>query len=324
MSTSKKTKPFQALGVDALFGKRQDEQETKTLLSLEAIVLPESQPRRYFDPDKMAQLVHSIRTHGILQPLLVRPHGNGYQLVAGERRYRAALEVGLTEVPAIVRDLTDEAARQLTLIENLHREDLNPVEEVEGILQLLALSLKTSVDEAISDLHHLKNKKEGKVMDSVIRNEAEQRINDVFDKLGQNWYSFTCNRLPLLNLPEDLLRTLREGKIAYTKARVLSKIKAHSHRQQLLDQAIAEGWSQREIQQRVREKLSILENFENEEKNTHPPQQTKLRDLTNRLTKSKLWQSHPQAWKKVETRLKYIEKLLAELESEVIISETGE
>jgi ParB family chromosome partitioning protein len=260
MSYSKKDKPFQALGVDALFGSSSgdssSEEETKILLPLEAITLPEFQPRRYFDPDKMTQLAQSVRAHGILQPLLVRPRLKGYELVAGERRFRAALEVGLTEVPVIIKDLTDEAARQLALIENLHREDLNPVEEVEGILELLAINLSMTAIEVISTLHYLKNKKEGKVTDNAIRNEFEQHIFDSFDKLGQNWYSFTCNRLPLLNLPKDLLKALQEGKIAYTKAKVLAKIKDPILRQELLEQAIAEGWSQREIQQKIKDNLS--------------------------------------------------------------------
>ena len=315
MSKSKKDKPFQSLGVDALFGGLPEAKETKAFLPLEAIKLPESQPRRYFDPDKMLQLVDSVRAHGILQPLLVRPHGSGYELVAGERRYRAALSVKLTEVPAIVKELTDEAARQLALIENLHREDLNPVEEVEGILQLLAMTLNTSVDEALSDLHYLKNKKEGKVTDNAIRNEVEPRIFEVFDKLGQNWYSFTCNRLPLLNLPEELLETLRAGQIAYTKAKLLAKIKDQATRQEMLKQAMVQGLSQRELQKLIQEKLSAREI---EEELSPPTHQARLSDLTSRLKKAKLWKSHPKAWKKVETKLKYIENLLAELEAEIL------
>jgi ParB family chromosome partitioning protein len=91
------------------------------------------QPRRYFDPEKLEQLKRSIEEHGILEPLIVRPlgggEGAGYQLVAGERRYRAARELGLKEVPVVVHQLSDQQAIQVALIENLQREDLNPVEE---------------------------------------------------------------------------------------------------------------------------------------------------------------------------------------------------
>src|SRR5919202_4468060 len=112
------------------------------MLSLDTLKLPESQPRRYFDPRAMDELVGSIQRHGILQPLLVRPLGEDraeqYEIVAGERRYRAAREAGLAEVPAVVRKIGDEEAVQYALLENLQREDLNPVEETEGILRLLA------------------------------------------------------------------------------------------------------------------------------------------------------------------------------------------
>ena len=91
----------------------------------------------------MQALVQSVKTDGILQPLLVRPLGEEkYELVAGERRYRAAKEVGLTEVPVIIGDLTQQQALRVALVENLQREDLNPVEETEGILQLLSHHLE--------------------------------------------------------------------------------------------------------------------------------------------------------------------------------------
>ena len=95
------------------------------------------QPRRSFDDESLAELAASIREHGVLQPLLVRPiSGGGYQIVAGERRYRAARMAGLSEVPVIIRTLSDEQTALLALIENLQREDLSPFEEAEGIRRL--------------------------------------------------------------------------------------------------------------------------------------------------------------------------------------------
>ena len=127
-------------------------------VKLTEIHLPQQQPRRYFDPQALKELIASVKQHGILQPLLVRPKASGgYELVAGERRYRAAKDAGLTHVPVVVRELTDEAAWQLALIENLQREDLNPVEETEGILQLLALQLAQSVESIPSLLRQLFN-----------------------------------------------------------------------------------------------------------------------------------------------------------------------
>ena len=142
-------------------------------LQLDRIVTSATQPRRYFDPEKLEQLTQSVKEHGILEPLLVRSlpdnkedtspgetpgvHDVRYELVAGERRYRAATAAGLTEVPVVIKELTDSEALQLALIENLQREDLNPIEETEGILQLLALKLESDTEGVISLLNQLAN-----------------------------------------------------------------------------------------------------------------------------------------------------------------------
>ncbi len=107
-------------------------------LKLGEIEPDRSQPRKTFDPAAMAELENSIREYGVLQPLLVRPMSDGsYRIVAGERRWRAARAAGLTEVPVVIRSLTDEEACAIALIENLQREDLDPLEEAEGIQRLI-------------------------------------------------------------------------------------------------------------------------------------------------------------------------------------------
>jgi ParB family transcriptional regulator, chromosome partitioning protein len=131
---------------------------TETTIKLSDIVLPQHQPRRYFDPQALKELVSSVKQHGILQPLLVRPIGGGkYELVAGERRYRAGQEAKLEVAPVVVRELSDDQAFQLALIENLQREDLNPVEETEGILHLLSIRLHCDVEAVKSLLYRMKN-----------------------------------------------------------------------------------------------------------------------------------------------------------------------
>ena len=130
-------------GIDAFLSARQE--KPTEVVAIERIHLPLNQPRHYFDPEKLQQLTSSVKEHGIIEPLLVRPLQDGeYELVAGERRYRAAQEIGLERVPIVVRELTDSKALQLALEENLQREDLNPVEETEGILNLLGLRLDCS------------------------------------------------------------------------------------------------------------------------------------------------------------------------------------
>ena len=233
------------------------------MLSLEALRLPESQPRRYFDPRTMDELVGSIQRHGILQPLLVRPLGEDraaeYEIVAGERRYRAAREAGVAEVPVVVRKMGDEEAVQYALLENLQREDLNPVEETEGILRLLALVLEKDVENVISLLYRMQNslrdqaqRKRSNVTHNVMGNSEEEVVLGIFDGLGiMTWESFVNNRLPLLNLPDDILEVLRSGRIAYTKARTVARLKDEKEREAVLREALAQDLSLAVIRSRV-------------------------------------------------------------------------
>jgi ParB family chromosome partitioning protein len=156
-------------------------------LPLTAIRPSASQPRKRFSQESLEELAASIREKGLLQPLLVRPKGEGYELVAGERRYRAAQMAGLTEVPALVRDLTDREALELALVENLQREDLSPVEEARGYQTLLEMGL---------------------TQEEVARRVGKAR-------------STVANALRLLQLPEEVLEALDSGAITPGHARAL-------------------------------------------------------------------------------------------------------
>lgn len=127
-------------GFDALFSENSMEETSAApvKLSINDIEPNRNQPRRVFDDSALSELASSIAAHGVLQPLLVRPMPDGsYQLVAGERRWRASRIAGLTEVPVVIKSMTDEEAAVFALIENLQREDLNPVEEASGIQRLM-------------------------------------------------------------------------------------------------------------------------------------------------------------------------------------------
>ena len=207
------------------------------------IKLPDYQPRQYFDETKLEELAQTIKAHGVLEPLLVRvlPSQNQYELVAGGRRYRAAKLAGLTEVPVIVLKLSDEQALEVAIIENLQREDLNPVEETEGILQLLAKRLKIKTSEVSPLLHQLQKQVRGRAANNVIGSETIEQIQAIFESLGlMELDSFIGNRLPLLNLPEDVLKALRSGKIEYTKAKAIARVKDEAARKQLLEDAISQ------------------------------------------------------------------------------------
>jgi ParB family chromosome partitioning protein len=288
------------------------------MIPLELIHLPEQQPRRYFDPQKLEQLTQSIREHGILEPLLVRPHPEDkgkYELVAGERRYRSAKAAGLGEVPVVVRQLNDQEALQVAIVENLQREDLNPIEEVEGILQILAIELKVEVSAVSSLLYRLRHsvtssghnvmaKPESSSSGHNVMAKQLSQVEKVFQGLGMSWKSFTTNRLLLLNLPEELLLALREGKIAYTSALAIARIKDEPLRKALLSETITEKLSLQEIKKRVK---TI---------NSTPPEESKQQDLKKRLDKAfrraqkvKAW-DNPQKWQQIEEALDRLESLL--------------
>ena len=125
-------------GIGAIFAENSVDQTSPAQLALSEIEPNRAQPRKQFDPAGLAELADSIRQHGVLQPLVVRPlPGGGYQLVAGERRWRAARMAGLSQVPVVVKELDDTQVLELALIENLQRQDLNPMEEAAGYQELM-------------------------------------------------------------------------------------------------------------------------------------------------------------------------------------------
>lgn len=272
--------------------------EPDSTVAVGSITLPKFQPRRYFNPEKQAELERSLKEHGVLQPLLVRPVENSkYELVAGERRLRAATTIGLTSVPVVIREFTPEQARTIALVENLQREDLTPLEETEGILALLVSQLGESEDTITTLLHKMKN---ADSKNNVIL-EQESQVEQVFERLGMTWQSFATNRLPLLNLPEDVLDVLRKGKLEYTKARAIARVKDATTRVDLLNQAIQENLSLSEIKQRIKALT---------EQPTAPSHKTKAQDLARRVNKAKLWDVDPKRWAKVEKLMNQISELL--------------
>ncbi len=293
-------------GLDSLFGNEPNHFFQQ--LSIACIVLPEQQPRRYFNSQKMEQLVQSVKEHGVLEPLLVRvTHQTDiYELVAGERRYRAAKSAGLTEVPVTIRDLSDEEALQIALVENLQREDLNPVEETEGILQLLAFKLICSVSEVPKLLYRLQNERFGdKANGNVTISSKIAAIESVFTGLGlMSWESFIRNRLPLLKLPTNVLESLRQGQIAYTKASVIARVKDEAQCQLLLDQAISENLSLTQIKERI-----TSTNFTHV--NSEPILfKNRIKTAYRLVKKSKVWED-PKKQKKLERLLTEIEALIS-------------
>jgi ParB family transcriptional regulator, chromosome partitioning protein len=282
-------------------------------VAIERIQLSSQQPRRYFDPQKQAALTDSIRQHGILEPLLVRPlNSSSYELVAGERRYRAAKTVGLTKIPVVVRQMSDTEALLFALIENLQREELNPIEETEGILQLLALTLAKPRMEVISLLHRMHDESKGKVPHNVMGRIESQVVQQTFDRISlMEWQSFVSNRLPLLKLPSNLLDTIRQGEITYTKAQAIARVKDAGQRQLLLKEAINQGLTLAQIKEKVVAINTVDSAINNSVKQQSSSLRQQFANTYQRVKKSKVWDS-PQHREKLEKLLSELNALVAE------------
>ena len=275
--------------------------------------------RRYFDEASLRALGDDLRDNGQIHPLVVRPKDGGFEIVVGERRYRAARLGELPTLKATVRDLDDASAQRVSLAENLSREDLNTFEETAGYLQLLALELASSPDfagfqeeeEAVEGavkrlLYSLFGKRQ-RTINNVINEEhlarLEEQVNAVFASVGaMSWTSFVQNRLPILELPENVLEAVRSGELAYTKGRLIAKVEDGARRGQLLKEALEEGLSGA----RLRKRIAEIQGQGKEEANL----QERAATITKAL-KNKHLLDDKKTLKKVEGLLSQLEALLA-------------
>ncbi|SMB97766.1 ParB/RepB/Spo0J family partition protein [Deinococcus hopiensis] len=198
------------------------------------------QPRRTFDDAALTALAQSLQEQGVLQPLLIRPVEGGHEIVAGERRWRAAQIAGLTEVPVIVRTLTDEEARAAALIENLQRENLNVIDEVDAKLDLVALALGLDREGARARLLELRAQQAGADHETLTR---------LFTPLSETWESFAKNKLRILGWPEAVLCAMRDQGLPFTHAGVIAAAPAEHH--SALLQLAGGGASRAELQAEV-------------------------------------------------------------------------
>ncbi|MCT7962976.1 ParB/RepB/Spo0J family partition protein [Laspinema sp. D1] len=306
-----KRSTYQLKGVDALFGVSADladgdaSQTDPVQVDLDLIQVSE-QPRRYFAPEKEEDLIQSVKQYGILQPILVRPHGEGhYELVAGERRYRAAKAAGLKQIPVLIRSLSDVEVLEVALLENLQREDLNPIEETEGILRLLELRL-TEPQATILKWFNQSAHPERESADNVIHGEKWQQLVGIFETLGKfTPESFRTNRLPLLNMPEDVKASLRQGQLEYTKARAIATVKQADVRTELLEEAISQGLSLSQIKEKI-----AAYRLENQSVKTRSLKQ-EFDAAYSQVKKSEVWKD-PTKQKKLRKLLKDLQALVEE------------
>ncbi|HOQ09760.1 MAG TPA: ParB/RepB/Spo0J family partition protein [Syntrophomonadaceae bacterium] len=209
-------------GLDALLsGTLEGDYETVRELPAEKIHPRKDQPRKKFDEDTMQELASSIREHGILQPVLVRPVENGYEIIAGERRWRAAQLAGLTHVPVVVRDIDDRQAAEISLIENIQRDDLTVVEEAKAYRML-----------------------------------AEQfgyTQETIAEKIGKS-RAYVANTLRILNLPEEILQMLERGELSAGHVRPLLALPTAEEQLAAAKEIVANKMTVRQVENKVKTK----------------------------------------------------------------------
>lgn len=212
-------------GLDALFADNSIEEISSTgtvKLKTMDIEPNRDQPRKVFDEDALAELADSIAKHGVIQPLLVRPMPDGsYQLVAGERRWRASRMAGLTEVPVVIKELSDDEAMALALIENLQREDLNAIEEAQGIKSLMDTL-------------------------SLTQDEAAERVGKSRPAIA--------NALRLLKLPDSVIALVSDGKLSPGHARALLGFRDEQDIIETADIVIEKGLTVRDVEKLVKKR----------------------------------------------------------------------
>lgn len=214
------------MGLDALFmtgDASPKEEKNLSLVKLSQIEPNAAQPRKDFDAEALAELAESIRTHGILQPLAVRKLSEGrYQIIAGERRYRAAREAGLTEVPVYFVEADDRTVMELALVENLQRQDLNPIEEAEGY--------------------------------KVLMSEFSLTQEDCAARVGKS-RPVIANALRLLSLPDEVRTFLSKGKLSVGHAKALLSLSDSKLQLKIAKLIIENGYSVRQTELLVKKAL---------------------------------------------------------------------
>jgi ParB family chromosome partitioning protein len=189
-------------------------------IKLSEIIADPDQPRRSFDEAALAELTASVKEHGVLQPIVVTPHGSGYQIVAGERRYRASRAAGLDKIPALVRTLSGQHKLELSLIENLQRRDLNAIETATAYAKL--------------------------------RDQFNLSLEKIGSRVGGKSVSAISNTLRLLKLPTEARTAVAEGKLTEGQARPLVGAD-ETLVSQLLPKMITENWSARQVERYLAE-----------------------------------------------------------------------
>ena len=202
--------------------------ENLLTVDLDKLMAREDQPRKSFDDDSLKELANSIKADGVIQPIVVRKVDDRYEIIAGERRFRASKLAGLEKVPVVVKNVTDRKARELALVENIQREDLNPIEE--------AISLKTLMEE-----YQL----------------TQQELSDIIGKSR----SYIANNLRLLNLSDHIKEYLIRGELSPSQGRTLLSLETDEERNKYLDKLLVKEVNIRDVEKKAKQSKSKTEDI---------------------------------------------------------------
>jgi ParB family chromosome partitioning protein len=231
------------------------------VLPIERVHPNKTQPRKHFDETTLLELVSSISTQGVLQPIVVRKSGEGYEIVAGERRWRAATRAGLHEIPAVVKEFSDMVALEVALIENLQRQDLDPLEEAEGYHRLIR--------------------------------EHKLTHDQVAEAVGKSRSAIT-NALRLLKLPEPVLTMLADGRLTAGHARALMQLNDKQMIVRVADDLVGRRASVRDAENKVRQLSKSKKRAAQSEEDGSSPAEASVEERLQRAlgTKVRLRQRH--------------------------------
>lgn len=202
--------------------------ENLLTVDLDKLKAREDQPRKNFDDDSLEELANSIKADGVIQPIVVRKVGDKYEIIAGERRFRASKLAGLEKVPIVVKNVSDRKARELALVENIQREDLNPIEE--------AISLKTLMEE-----YKL----------------TQQELSDIVGKSR----SYIANNLRLLNLSDYIKEYLIRGELSPSQGRTLLSLETEEERKKYLDKLLVKEVNIRDVEKKAKQSKNKTEDI---------------------------------------------------------------
>lgn len=202
--------------------------ENLLTVDLDKLMAREDQPRKSFDDDSLKELANSIKADGVIQPIVVRKVDDRYEIIAGERRFRASKLAGLEKVPVVVKNVTDRKARELALVENIQREDLNPIEE--------AISLKTLMEEY-------------KI--------TQQELSDIIGKSR----SYIANNLRLLNLSDHIKEYLIRGELSPSQGRTLLSLETDEERNKYLDKLLVKEVNIRDVEKKAKQSKNKTEDI---------------------------------------------------------------